>query len=599
MSLRKTHKQFVNELNNKNPYISCIDTYIDARTKIYFKCKKCGHVFLTTPDSVLRGSGCGQCAGILKKSTKEFKKEIAEINENIEIKGKYINNRTPILCKCKRCNKEWKQKPSELLSGTGCPNCYHRSTSFVEQCIYETFGIIYGFDSVTSRNTTLIGKELDIVVQKEKIAVEFGSWFWHKTKLANDIEKISLCNDKGFRLLVIYDSFDDVSLQNKNILTISNNLSRDYKGIISLLSDILKWFNIEYKITPKTFNTIRKKAYENSSRKNTEDFKDELSCINSNIQIVGTYTTAKVPIECECIVCGYEWSSTPDNLLRGQGCPNCGKEQMIRKLTMTYEEFLAKNQKKLNKNVEIIGEYTNTNTKVKCKCKKCNYIWKASPAHLKNGGGCPKCAGKMKKTDVDFKYEVLRKNPGVEILGKYKNSKTPILTRCKKCGYEWKTLPTILLSKHGCPKCANNLKNKISDMQKELDKKMFNIDIIGEYTNTNTPLTFQCRICNHKWNQVFRNLLKSRGCPSCFPYSKKQDEKWNYFYKLAESYYHEHGNLKIPARKIYNKEKLGRWVFAQRRCYRNSLLPKEKQDASIGFISLHRIDLLNRIKMIW
>ena len=62
-------------------------------------------------------------------------------------------------------------------------------------------------------------------------------------------------------------------------------------------------------------------------RKISNDFIDELSKINNNIFVTGEYIRARDPIDVVCKVCGYEWSPTPDSLLHGTGCPECGKER--------------------------------------------------------------------------------------------------------------------------------------------------------------------------------------------------------------------------------------------------------------------------------
>lgn len=600
MSKRKTHAEFINELLFKNPTIECVGEYQDARTRIPFMCKTCGYEFLTTPDSVLRGSTCAKCKGVLRNTKDEFISKLQKINTQIEVVGEYVNNRTAILCKCNHCGNEWFAKPTDLLRGTGCPNCYHRSTSFVEQCIFQALSLIFGEDKVVSRDKTIIGKELDIVIPSKRIAVEFGSWHWHKTKFGSDVAKVDICKDKNINLLVIYDSYDGNKIEIPNFFTIGVNLCRDDVGILNALDYVLSYFDIDYSISDSEFHEIKRRAYENSYRKSTEEFIEELKEITGSIRVLGSYKTAKEPINCECLICHCKWSPTPDNLLRGQGCPDCGRKSQIEKNTMTYDEFIGSLGSRLNPNVKIIKKsYVNTHSKVECVCNVCGFLWGTLPTDLRHGAGCPRCAGVLQKTHNEFMREIDEINTDIEILGEYVNNRTPILARCKLCSYEWKSKPNHLLSGHGCPKCAGVLKRSIGEMQEELDNLNFNIKITGEYQNTDTPIVFQCEVCGHEWSQIYRNLLKSRGCPMCFHYTKAQDEKWFYFYNLAKRYHNEHGNLCISARTEYKNEKLGRWVYMQRRCYRNSLLPDSKKNKSLGVISKKRIDLLNDIDMTW
>lgn len=43
------------------------------------------------------------------------------------------------------------------------------------------------------------------------------------------------------------------------------------------------------------------------------------------IKVLGEYSTSKRPIKVACLVCHHIWSPTPNNLLRGSGCPCCNK----------------------------------------------------------------------------------------------------------------------------------------------------------------------------------------------------------------------------------------------------------------------------------
>lgn len=57
-----------------------------------------------------------------RKTVEEFKQQMLDINPNIEISGVYINNKTPINCKCKICEHQWEARPDNLMHW-GCPKC--------------------------------------------------------------------------------------------------------------------------------------------------------------------------------------------------------------------------------------------------------------------------------------------------------------------------------------------------------------------------------------------------------------------------------------------------------------------------------------------
>ena len=58
---RKSHAEYVAEMNIKNPFMDIVGTYIDQYTKIEYICKVCGHRGESLPNNLLRGGGCPEC----------------------------------------------------------------------------------------------------------------------------------------------------------------------------------------------------------------------------------------------------------------------------------------------------------------------------------------------------------------------------------------------------------------------------------------------------------------------------------------------------------------------------------------------------------
>ena len=58
-----------------------------------------------------------------KKTHEQFIEELEKINLNIEVLETYINSTTKILVKCTICGHEWNAMPSNLLNNGGCPKC--------------------------------------------------------------------------------------------------------------------------------------------------------------------------------------------------------------------------------------------------------------------------------------------------------------------------------------------------------------------------------------------------------------------------------------------------------------------------------------------
>lgn len=118
----------------------------------------------------------------------------------------------------------------------------------------------------------------------------------------------------------------------------------------------------------------------------------------------------------------------------------------------THQEFILELQSR-NPRVVAIGTYKNSSTKIEAKCVKCGYVWLVLPTSLLRGHGCPACANNQQKTNDAFVHEMLKVNPHIEVIGKYKTAHTPITVKCTICGYEWLSKPNRLLNGAQCMQC--------------------------------------------------------------------------------------------------------------------------------------------------
>ena len=146
---------------------------------------------------------------------------------------------------------------------------------------------------------------------------------------------------------------------------------------------------------------------------------------------------------------------------------------------------------------------------------------------------------RKKKTTEEFKKELYKINPNIEILGTYINNKTKINCKCKIDGYEWCPTPTGLLSKKGCPKCSH----KIKLTQKEFEEKLFkvnpNIKIMSSFNKYAEKIHVKCNIDGFEWDETPSNLIYShKGCPICNKYChttiKGYNDMWTTNPELAK-----------------------------------------------------------------
>lgn len=66
-----------------------------------------------------------------------------------------------------------------------------------------------------------------------------------------------------------------------------------------------------------------------------------------------------------------------------------------------------------------------------------------------------------RKTHSQYVDEVSKINQNIIVVGKYAGAEIKILHRCLIDGYEWLSLPSNILSYHGCPMCNNSIGEKL------------------------------------------------------------------------------------------------------------------------------------------
>ena len=197
---------------------------------------------------------------------------------------------------------------------------------------------------------------------------------------------------------------------------------------------------------------------------------------------------------------------------------------MPRKLS--HDEFIQefyKNNLKAEY-IRVLSEYRGYEKPIECECVACSYRWAPKARNLIRGCGCPRCsmkaAGHWRKTQEEFVKEVSISSPGIEIVGKYVNNKTPVRVRCTSCGLEWDENPRKLLRKTLCRQCASGKQHPgIRSSHEEYLSALKNlnpaIECLGIYESAHKKILHKCKSCGHVWSITPHNALKGHACPNC------------------------------------------------------------------------------------
>ena len=254
-----------------------------------------------------------------------------------------------------------------------------------------------------------------------------------------------------------------------------------------------------------------------------DEFVEKAREINPSLKITSKYINSKTNINCECLRCGEKISIQPSYIISSGG-HICKDKRKTCKPCKTHEQFKTELYE-INKDIELLSEYTKAQEKIKCKCLICENIWSPKACSLLMGQGCPECAkvkrsNKRRKPYETFIKELNDKNKDVIIIGEYVNSHTKTQCKCNACNNIWYTTPDILLRGSGCPVCAikknaDNLRKTHEEYVNELIRDNISLRPIEQYIDSCTPILHKCLNCNSEHTYVPNDVLRRKYCSVC------------------------------------------------------------------------------------
>ena len=258
--------------------------------------------------------------------------------------------------------------------------------------------------------------------------------------------------------------------------------------------------------------------------KTHEQFVEEVAARNPKVEVIGRYEGSRERVEVRCRECGHVWEPIACNVLQGYGCPECAHRKVSGACRKTHEQFVEEVAAK-NPKIEVVGRYVGSSHSIKVRCRACGHVWEPIADNIRFGSGCPRCKHRKlpasrRKTHEQFVADLAERNPNVEVLGRYENSKAHIKVRCRTCGHVWEPVAADVLHGSGCPECAHR---KLSASRRktherfveEVAVKNSNVEVVGRYRGFTRRIKVRCRKCGHVWTPVAGSVHNGIGCPKC------------------------------------------------------------------------------------
>lgn len=227
-----------------------------------------------------------------------------------------------------------------------------------------------------------------------------------------------------------------------------------------------------------------------------------------------TFINTTTKIKHKCYACNYKWLATPKDLLAGNGCPNCYKNNSHN--ATKYKEFLE------TKNIKLLSTYKYSSIVCDHECLNCSHTWKSKPNYIiAKNIGCPECHKQTKQKSVS---DYLKNN---NILDKFKlvtkeseiaTLETYVRFKCLKCN----TPKTIRLESvcryenNVCNNCQTQKRTKkFIKQSKKLFENKFDYSNV-KVTNKEKQVKLICKEHGKFYVNAGNHLTSVLGgCPKC------------------------------------------------------------------------------------
>lgn len=230
---------------------SANELFVNSNHKVSWRCKN-GHEWQATVSSRTQfNEGCPYCShrrvlpGVTDLGT--LYPELAEeLVDSSLARDLLPTSHRKVRWRCKNGH-EWDAIVANRVQfGYGCPLCSRTSTSFVEQILYLALKQTFSDVEVLNRDKSTFGFEVDVIIPEIQFALEFGSWYYHSSRLGSDMHKREVCHACGYKMITIYDSVpndacipveDDMYIFSDNLAAESNS-DKLYGLVLQLCAEL-------------------------------------------------------------------------------------------------------------------------------------------------------------------------------------------------------------------------------------------------------------------------------------------------------------------------------------------------------------------------
>jgi hypothetical protein len=370
----------------------------------WWLCDK-GHSYQSTiaskTSSVAESAGCPYCSNKVANEENNLAVKFPSLKKEWHSKNEkkpeeYVpgsNEKVWWICKRKH---EWKTSIAHRsLSGRGCPYCTNQS-SRNELRIFAELSFITG----DTAHRPKIGKyEYDIVLEAQKVAIEYDGSYWHEAKEDLDVIKTEFAEESGYRILRVRETplnkvrSEDIIIEKSSL--ISKEQMNDVVSFIFPNSNCLDDYSSHKEFLNEDgylelLEAVPSPQYENSFAASGSNILTEWHPSKNGAltpKDFGPSSTFLAWWQCKN---GHEWQAKiVARNKQGSFCKAC------KSIITTHPKIAEMFHQKLNKDIDIIDVTYGSHKKYVWQClKNPNHSWLRSAKSMcddRAKASCPHC----------------------------------------------------------------------------------------------------------------------------------------------------------------------------------------------------------------
>lgn len=497
---------------------------------------KCGHEWEATISSRTTGSGCPYCSG--HKLLSGYN-DLATVDSDLATEWHSTRNgdlhADQVTAHCAKkvwwigkCGHEWEATVANRKSGNGCPFCSGRK-------------ILKGFNDLATVNSKLAAewhptKNGDLSPDQVTAGSGKKVW-WVCSKCGNEWKAVISNRSQGSNCPLCSHPhekksdrqfLEELAANNSKIVPLEPYVDNRTKILVRCGECGYKWKAAPGAILDNPNRCPR--CWENrrglSLVKSNEEFLAKLAEVNPFVTPLEPYVRSKWKIRCRCEICGHEWLVSPNELLRGNGCPCCNHSQTSYVEQCVFLAFQARLEdgSVLSRDRVAIGSELDVYVPEKSLAVEYGaWHWHRNriDRDRKKADMCESRGIRLIEIYDAFPEDEAQPY-GMECL----TFRSPLsLTRNRK---ELHALLNLLLECVDLPALSTDEFAKVSaqahrhsrkktpeDFIAELTAVTNTIEVLGEYRGHDCKIKVRCKTCGHEWSASAGNLLSGYGCPNC------------------------------------------------------------------------------------